>query len=124
MPVTRWDYLTLSYSLSKHSEDIGSLGPFSEGALLDLWDHLCPNELELAHQGVHVGRNRVARLMVAAGLVGRCRRRTRTTIADPETRAMNLLARAFGPENLTLDTVWAGDITYVRTWEGWLTWPP
>ena len=25
---------------------------------------------------------------------------------------MNLLERAFGPENLTVDTVWAGDITY------------
>jgi hypothetical protein len=45
--VTKWDYLTLSYTLSKHSDDIGSLGPFSEGALLDLWDHFCPNELEI-----------------------------------------------------------------------------
>ena len=26
---------------------------------------------------------------------------------------------AFGPENLAIDSVWAGDITYVRTWEGW-----
>ena len=33
---------------------------------------------------------------------------------------MNLLARAFGPENLATDTVWAGDVTYVRTWEGWV----
>ena len=58
--------------------------------------------------------------MVQAGLAGRCRRRTRrTTFADPETKAMNLLARHFGPENLELDTTWAGDITYVRTWEGW-----
>jgi Integrase core domain len=32
---------------------------------------------------------------------------------------MNLLGRAFGPEGLAIDTVWAGDITYVRTWEGW-----
>ena len=75
---------------------------------------------ELAEQGTHVGKKRVARLMVLAGLAGRCRRRTRrTTISDPETRAMNLLARAFGPEGLALDTAWAGDITYVRTWEGW-----
>jgi transposase InsO family protein len=58
--------------------------------------------------------------MVQAGLVGRCRRRSRrTTIADPETKAMNLLERHFGPENLQVDTVWAGDITYARTWEGW-----
>jgi putative transposase len=75
---------------------------------------------ELREQGWHVGRKRVARLMVAAGLTGRCRRRTRrTTFADPETKAMNLLARHFGPENLTIDATWAGDITYVRTWQGW-----
>ncbi len=75
---------------------------------------------ELAAQGLHVGRKRVARLMVRAGLAGRCRRRSRrTTFADPEARALNLLAWAFGPENLLVDTVWAGDITYVRTWEGW-----
>lgn len=75
---------------------------------------------ELRDGGWHVGKNRVARLMIRAGLAGRCRRRTRrTTFADPETKAMNLLARHFGPENLQLDTTWAGDITYVRTWEGW-----
>jgi putative transposase len=75
---------------------------------------------ELAAQGFHVGRKRVAGLMVRAGLMGRCRRRTRrTTFADPDAKAMNLLERAFGPENLAIDTVWAGDITYVRTWEGW-----
>ena len=59
--------------------------------------------------------------MIHAGLAGRCRRRSRwTTFADPEARALNLLARNFGPENLTLDTTWAGDITYVRTREGWV----
>lgn len=67
-----------------------------------------------------MGKKRVARLMTQAGLAGRCRRRSRrTTFADPEARALNLLARNFGPENLSLDTTWAGDITYVRTWEGW-----
>jgi putative transposase len=75
---------------------------------------------ELREQGWHVGKNRVARLMVRAGLAGRCRRRTRrTTIPDPEAKALNLLARHFGPETLVVDTCWAGDITYVRTWEGW-----
>jgi putative transposase len=75
---------------------------------------------ELREEGFHVGKKRVARLMIQAGLAGRCRRRSRrTTFADPKARALNLLARNFGPENLTLDTTWAGDITYVRTWEGW-----
>jgi transposase InsO family protein len=75
---------------------------------------------ELREQGWHVGKKRVARLMVAAGLAGRCRRRSRrTTFSDPQTKAMNLLGRHFGPQNLAFDTTWAGDITYVRTWEGW-----
>lgn len=53
---------------------------------------------ELREAGWHVGRKRVARLMVVAGLAGRCRRRKRrTTFPDPEAKALNLLARHFGP---------------------------
>jgi putative transposase len=75
---------------------------------------------ELREEGFHVGKKRVARLMIHAGLAGRCRRRSRrTTFADPDAKVLNVLDRRFGPENLTLDTTWAGDITYVRTWEGW-----
>jgi hypothetical protein len=49
---------------------------------------------ELREQGWYVGKKRVARLMVAAGLAGRCRRRRRrTTFPDPEAKAMNLLGR-------------------------------
>jgi transposase InsO family protein len=76
---------------------------------------------ELRDQGVHVAKKRVARLMVGAGLAGRCRRRWRkTTIADPdaETRAVDLIRRAFGP-GVVLNARWCGDITYVWTWEGW-----
>src|SRR5437588_9586527 len=55
------------------------------------------------------------------GLVGRCRRRwTKTTVSDPETRAVDLVKRAFGPGTVELDRVYVGDITYIRTWEGWL----
>jgi transposase InsO family protein len=75
----------------------------------------------LRDQGVHVGKKRVARLMVHAGLAGRCRRRWRkTTIADPdaETKAVDLIRRHFGP-GVELDTRWCGDITYIATWEGW-----
>jgi transposase InsO family protein len=75
---------------------------------------------ELIDAGVHVGRKRVARLMVAAGLVGRCKRRTKaTTIAGAEARAINIINRVFGPGHWQLDRAWCGDITYVRTWEGW-----
>jgi transposase InsO family protein len=75
----------------------------------------------LRDEGVHASRKRVARIMRQKGLIGRCRRRsTRTTISDPETGAVDLLKRAFGPETVEADRVYVSDITYVRTWEGWL----
>jgi transposase InsO family protein len=72
------------------------------------------------HQGVHVGKRRVTRLMRAAGLEGRCKRRWRkTTVADPEAeRALDLIGRHFGPCEV-LDARYVGDITYIATWEGW-----
>jgi putative transposase len=76
---------------------------------------------QLRRDGVHCGKKRVARLLVRAGLAGRCPRRWRTTtIADPsaEARAVDLIKRVFGPD-LKLDTRWCGDVTYIRTWEGW-----
>jgi len=72
--------------------------------------------------GLRVSRKRVARLMARRGLAGRARRRTkRTTIADPAAkgRSTDLLRRAFAPEAHKIDTLWCGDISYVRTWEGW-----
>jgi len=75
----------------------------------------------LARQGYHVGRKRVARIMVQRGLAGRCKRRwKRTTIADPEAQAAaELVKRVFGPGTVELDRIYVGDITYVWTWEGW-----
>ena len=75
----------------------------------------------LRKQSIHVGRARVARIMRQKGLIGRCKRRsTRTTFADPEARAADLIKRVFGPGTVELDRVYVSDITYVRTWEGWL----
>jgi transposase InsO family protein len=75
---------------------------------------------DLADAGIHVGRKRVARLMAAAGLIGVCPRRSkRTTIAGAEARAVNVINRVFGPGCWQLDEAWCGDVTYVRTWEGW-----
>jgi len=70
--------------------------------------------------GVRCGSRRVARLMRAAGLVGRHRRRrARTTVADPrQAPAPNIVAREFAAP--APDRLWLGDITYVATWEGWL----
>jgi transposase InsO family protein len=77
---------------------------------------------QLRRQGTRCGRKRVARLMSLSGLAGRCRRRFQTTtIADPEARelAPDLLKRQFRPVGRELDEAWVGDITYLRTGEGW-----
>ena len=73
--------------------------------------------------GVGVGRKRVARLMVRQGLAGRARRRkVRTTISDPAAQGtmIDRLRRVFGPASYEFDRVYVGDITYIRTHEGWL----
>jgi putative transposase len=78
---------------------------------------------ELRTLGVRCGRKRVARLMRQAGLFG-CggrKRRARTTIRSQAERtppAPDLVKRNFTPE--APDRLWVSDITYVRTWEGWL----
>jgi putative transposase len=77
----------------------------------------------LAREGTGVGRKRVARLMAKRGLAGRVRRRRiRTTIPDPEanTTMVDRLGRSFDPDSVGLDRVYLGDITYIRTHEGWL----
>jgi len=75
---------------------------------------------ELDHQGTHIGRRRVARLMRAAGIEGRTKKRwRRTTIADPAAEATrDLIARQFEVGGPT-DARYVGDITYIATWEGW-----
>ena len=75
---------------------------------------------ELAHEGVSVGRKRVERLMRRARLSGLVkRRRGRTTVRVPGVRcAPDLVERDFAPR--APDRLWVADITYVRTWEGWL----
>lgn len=76
-------------------------------------------ELRLEHD-IRVGRKRVERLMRAAGLSGLvARRRGRTTIRVPGIRvADDLVDRAFAAA--APNRVWVADITYLRTWEGWL----
>lgn len=75
---------------------------------------------ELKAQGQQVGRHRVARLMREAGLRARRRRRFVPTTDSKHGLpvATNVLARDFNPPQP--DRVWATDITYVPTREGWL----
>jgi putative transposase len=79
--------------------------------------------IELRALGVRCARKRVARLMRKAGLFG-CggrRKKVRTTLRSRTERippAPDLVKRNFTPE--APDRLWVADITYVRTWEGWL----
>jgi transposase InsO family protein len=70
--------------------------------------------------GIPVGRKRVARLMREAGISGLVRRkRGRTTISVPGVRvADDLVGRQFRPA--APNVPWIADVTYLRTWEGWL----
>jgi putative transposase len=76
-------------------------------------------ELRMA-DGVRVGRKRVERLMRQAGISGMVRRRRgRTTIRVPGVRVCeDLVDRRFLAA--APDRLWVADITYLRTWEGWL----
>jgi putative transposase len=76
-------------------------------------------ELVLA-DGERVGRKRVDRLMRQHGLSGLVRhRRGRTTIRVPGVRVCDdLLDRDFTAT--APNQKWVADITYLRTWEGWL----
>jgi putative transposase len=75
---------------------------------------------QLQDEGFSVGRYKARRLMKQAGIsVGRPKRRPVTTDSrHGYAVAPNLLARQFDVEQP--DTVWAGDITYLWTAEGWL----
>ncbi len=75
---------------------------------------------ELLEEGERVGRKRVARLMREEKLSGTpAKRFVQTTDSKhDEPIAPNLLDRQFDVDEP--NRVWAGDITYVRTWEGWL----
>lgn len=74
----------------------------------------------LAHQGERLGTQRLLRLMREMGICGRFRRKkVRTTCVDPHAKtAPNHLDRKFDVE--APNNVWAGDITAIRTRQGWL----
>jgi transposase InsO family protein len=74
----------------------------------------------LQAEGFLVGRDNARRLMQAAGVVVRHRKRGPVTTDSRHGYAVapNLWARQFDVE--PSDTVWAGDITYLWTAEGWL----
>ncbi|EOW7153544.1 TPA: IS3 family transposase [Yersinia enterocolitica] len=75
--------------------------------------------IELREQGFNVGRYRVRQIMKNLLLVAKRPGRHRYPRGGkPAVVAANLLNRQFNPE--TLNTWWSGDITYLRTAQGWL----
>lgn len=77
------------------------------------WKHLIDH-------GVACGKHRVARLRREAGIEAKRRTRQRLTVEHHKTAASapDLLNRGFGAGRL--NEVWAGDLTFIRTREGWL----
>jgi putative transposase len=75
--------------------------------------------LQLKREGIHVGRDRIKRLMRAGGIQGAKRRGKpwRTTRPDPAAlRPPDRVERDFSAERP--DRLWVADFTYVRCWEG------
>jgi putative transposase len=74
----------------------------------------------LRRDDIFVGKKRVARLMKEAGISGTFKKkRGRTTISVPGvTVSPDLLGREFFAD--APNRVWVADMTYIRTWEGWL----
>jgi putative transposase len=75
---------------------------------------------ELRARGILISRKRVERLMREKGLQGAQKRRFRCTTDSRHSLpiAPNALNRNFDPEQL--NRVWAGDVTYIATEQGWL----
>lgn len=75
---------------------------------------------ELLARGVRVGKERVQKLMQLHGIRGKGKKRFKVTTDSNHTLPIspNLLNREFAVSEP--DKVWAGDITYIATDEGWL----
>jgi putative transposase len=75
--------------------------------------------LDLREAGEFVGHNRVARIMREHGIRAiRGYKTPRNVVSMPSIIAPNRLQRQFTVERP--DVAWVTDITYIRTWEGWL----
>ena len=74
----------------------------------------------LADEGMQVSRARITRLMKAAGLKVRCKRKFRSTTNSKHRHpvAENLLNRDFTADQP--NQKWVTDITYLPTHEGWM----
>jgi len=75
---------------------------------------------DLREDGEIISRKTVAKTMRKLGLVGICPKKWKTTTITDHADAYPADAAKQTWDTGTLNTVWVGDITYLRTWEGWL----
>lgn len=77
-------------------------------------------QVELASEGVEIGRDRLARLRKELGLRCRQKRKFKATTNSNHSLpvAPNLLEQTFSP--VAPNQVWVADLTYIATSEGWL----
>lgn len=75
---------------------------------------------DLRADGEVISRKTVAKTMRSLGLRGVCPKRWKTTtVTDAgDTYPSDVVKRTW--DTGTINAVWVGDITYLRTWEGWL----
>ncbi len=76
--------------------------------------------VDLREDGETISRKTVAKTMRKLGLRGICPKRWKTTtVTDPgDTYPPDAVERQW--DTGVLNAVWIGDISYLRTWEGWL----
>jgi putative transposase len=75
--------------------------------------------LDLREEGERCGRHRIARIMKANRIKAICSyKRPRYIAGKPSVVIPNRLGREFTADEP--DRTWVTDITYIRTWEGWL----
>lgn len=75
--------------------------------------------IDLRAGGIRCGKNRVARLMRENGIAGVAKlRKPKGPYVEPAQASSNVLDRNFNQDEL--NAAWVTDITYIRTWEGWL----
>ena len=117
------------YDWKAHRDGIPTIGELAEARLVkeigDIHDdsdgtYGSPRvTVELRRRGWVVNHKRTERLMRIHNIVGYTPNKHRTTtISDSEHRIPDLVQRDFAPD--ALDTTWCGDISYIRTWEGFL----
>jgi putative transposase len=76
--------------------------------------------VDLREDGEIISRKTVAKTMRRLGLRGICPRRWRTTTVVDHADAYPPDAAKRAWDTGALNRIWVGDISYLRTWEGWL----